>query len=164
MARASGSSCSTRESLAVLEAPAGSAGRRGAACSRPGSATCPTPASASAAIEGASLQPPSPVHLRAEETPDGDLLISWVRRSRQGWTWPSGSDTPLGEERELYRLEIAGGGFVRTAAPAEPLYLYTAAQRLEDGGAGRSRSRSRRSAPSRRRARPISPSADGAKP
>ena len=163
MARASVSSCSTRRaSPSSKRRPDRSAAP--ASLLAAGIGDLPDAASASAAIEGAALQPPSPVHLRAEETPGGDLLIQWVRRSRQGWAWLSGSDTPLGEERELYRLEIAGAGFVRTAAPAEPLYLYSAAQRLEDGAPGRSRSRSRRSAPSRRRARPISPSADGAKP
>ena len=95
------------ESLAILEAPAGSVGGA-ASLLAAGIGDLPDAASASAAIEGASLQPPSPVHLRAEETPGGDLLIQWVRRSRQGWTWLSGSDTPLGEERELYRVEIAG--------------------------------------------------------
>jgi hypothetical protein len=123
------------ESLAILEAPAGSVGGA-ASLLAAGIGDLPDAASASAAIEGASLQPPSPVHLRAEETPGGDLLIQWVRRSRQGWTWLSGSDTPLGEERELYRVEIAGSGFLRTAAPAEPSYLYEAAQRLEDGASG----------------------------
>ncbi|HEV2816070.1 MAG TPA: phage tail protein [Allosphingosinicella sp.] len=123
------------ESLAVLEAPAGSLGGT-ASLLAAGIGDLPDAAAASAAIEGAALQPPSPVHLNAEETPDGDLLIAWVRRSRQGWAWPGGSDTPLGEERELYRLEIAGAGFARTAAPAEPHYLYSAAERLEDGGAG----------------------------
>ena len=123
------------DSLAVLEAPAGSLGGT-ASLLAAGIGDLPDAAAASAAIEGAALQPPSPVHLRAEETAEGDLRIAWVRRSRQGWAWPSGSDTPVGEERELYRLEIAGAGFVRTATPAEPLYLYSAAQRLEDGGAG----------------------------
>jgi Putative phage tail protein len=121
------------ESLVVLEAPVGSVGGE-ASLLATGIGDLPDAASAAIPIEGAALQPPSPVHLRAEET-GGDLLIRWVRRSRQGWTWPSGSDTPLGEERELYRLEIAGDGFTRTVTPGEPHYLYTAAQRAEDGAA-----------------------------
>jgi hypothetical protein len=120
------------QSLAVLEAPAGSPGGA-ASLLAAGIGDLPAPASASAEIEGAALQPPSPVHLRAEEAPGGDLLISWVRRSRQGWAWLSGADTPLGEERELYRLEIEGEGFARAAAPETPSYLYTAEQRLADG-------------------------------
>jgi hypothetical protein len=120
------------QSLAVLEAPAASPGGA-ASLLATGIGDLPEPASAAVAIEGASLQPPSPVHLRAEEAPGGDLLISWVRRSRQGWAWLSGTDTPLGEERELYRLEIEGVGFLRAAAPETPSYLYTVAQRLADG-------------------------------
>ena len=123
------------ESLAMLEAPLGSLGGT-ARLLAAGIGDLPDPAAASAAIEGAALQPPSPVHLAAEVTGGGDLLIRWVRRSRQGWAWLSGGDTPLGEEQERYRLAIAGTGFVRSAEPGEPSYLYTAAQRLEDGGAG----------------------------
>lgn len=119
-------------SLAVLEAPAGSLGGE-ARIMAVGLGDLTDAALASAAIEGASLQPPSPVHLIARETGAGDLEISWVRRSRQGWPWVSGSDTPLGEEAELYRLDIIGAGFARTVETGEPAYLYMAAQRAEDG-------------------------------
>jgi hypothetical protein len=61
-----------------------------------------------AAVDGEAMRPPSPVHLRAERRTNGDLALSWVRRSRNGWVWLSGSDTPLGEESESYRLTLAG--------------------------------------------------------
>ena len=48
----------------------------------------------------------------------------------------AGSDTPLGEESESYRLRITGTGFVREAALDAPAYLYTAAARVEDGVGG----------------------------
>jgi len=118
--------------LAVLEAPAGSLGGE-ARIMAAGIGDLAEAALASVAIEGASLQPPSPVHLTARETDVGDLDISWVRRSRQGWTWVSGSDTPLGEEAERYRLAITGSDFARTIEPGAPGYLYTAAERAEDG-------------------------------
>jgi hypothetical protein len=73
------------------------------------------------------------VHLRATETPDGDLAISWVRRSRLGWAWTDGAGTPLGEEAERYRLAIAGPGFSRIFETALPACLYTAAARAADG-------------------------------
>jgi len=123
------------ECLAVLEAPAGSVGGE-ASLLATGIGDLPDAAAASVTIEGASLQPPSPVHLRAAEIPDGGLLILWVRRSRQGWPWLSGSDTPLAEEVERYRVEISGEGFARTATPEAPFYLYTAEERLADGAAG----------------------------
>jgi hypothetical protein len=122
-------------SLAVIEAPPGSIGGE-ARLLAAGIGDLPDAAAASVAIGGASLQPPSPVHLRAAEIADGGLLIQWVRRSRQGWTWPSGSDTPLGEELERYRLEITGAGFARIVSADAPLHLYGAAERAADGASG----------------------------
>lgn len=84
----------------------------------------------------ASLQPPSPVHLQASREAGGDIVITWVRRSRQGWSWPSGSDTPLGEEQEAYRLTISGDGFERTAALDQADYRYTAGAQIDDGATG----------------------------
>ncbi len=59
-----------------------------------------------------------------------------MRRSRSGWAWLSGSDTPLGEEREGYRLVLSGAGFERAINISHPSYIYTAAQQAEDGWAG----------------------------
>jgi hypothetical protein len=85
---------------------------------------------------GEALRPPSPVHLAAAAQADGALLFSWVRRSRGGWLWMSGSDTPLGEEREAYRVTIAGtGGGGRTVETSEPSFAYSAADRAADGAA-----------------------------
>ncbi|MCM8729710.1 phage tail protein [Hephaestia sp. GCM10023244] len=61
-----------------------------------------------APLTGASVRPPSPVHARAEALPGGDLQLRWVRRSRAGWRWLDGVDVPLAEEREAYRLTLAG--------------------------------------------------------
>ncbi len=118
--------------LTALEAPAGSPGGE-ARIMATGIGDLAEPATASVEIEGAALRPPAPVHLTARETGAGDLEIRWVRRSRQGWAWLSGSDTPLAEEAERYRLVIAGAGFERAAEAESTLYLYTAAQRAEDG-------------------------------
>ena len=121
--------------LAILEAPAGSVGGE-ASLLAAGIGDLPDAATASVDIEGAALQPPSPVHLRVAEDLDGGLLIQWVRRSRQGWAWLSGNDTPLGEEVERYRVEISGEGFARGITADAPSYLYTAEERLADGAAG----------------------------
>lgn len=88
------------------------------------------------AIDGAALLPPSPVHLRAERLAGGDLRIDWVRRSRSGWAWLSGSDTPLAEERERYRVRLSGAGFAREETTAAPVYVYTAADQAADGAVG----------------------------
>jgi hypothetical protein len=121
--------------LVVIEAPSGAIG--GAArIMASGVGDLADPPVASAEVLGESLRPPSPVHLMAREHGAGDLAISWVRRSRQGWAWQSGSDTPLGEETESYRLTISGDGFTREATLDAPAYLYTAAARAEDGADG----------------------------
>jgi hypothetical protein len=64
--------------------------------------------SASIVLSGESLRPLSPVGLWAELQSNGDLLISWTRRSRLGFAWVDGVDAPLGEATERYRVLIAG--------------------------------------------------------
>jgi hypothetical protein len=90
---------------------------------------------ASVAVTGAALRPPAPVHVRVQQTGGGDLAISWVRRSRQGWGWTDGGDTPLGEEREAYRVTISGAGFERIIESAAPSCVYAAAEQAADGAA-----------------------------
>jgi hypothetical protein len=84
-------------------------------------------------VTGETLRPPSPVHLQADVQANGDVAISWVRRSRAGWSWMSGSDTPLGEEQERYRVTIAAGALARVVETATPTILYTAPAQAADG-------------------------------
>ncbi|HYG48114.1 MAG TPA: phage tail protein [Allosphingosinicella sp.] len=122
------------ESLAGIEAPLGALG--GEARLIAGGLGDPDGVAAARAVTGEALRPPSPVHLRAEARPNGDLALSWVRRSRNGWVWLSGSDTPLGEESESYRLTLSGAGFERRVILSAPAYLYSAAEQAADGLAG----------------------------
>ncbi len=80
-----------------------------------------------------SVRPPPPVHVRAETDGAGGIALSWVRRSRAGWVWHSGADTPLGEESERYVVTLSGAGFVRAAEVSVPAFVYDAAMRAEDG-------------------------------
>jgi hypothetical protein len=124
-----------REQLAPIDVGAGSVGgelRLMAA----GIGDAEAPPIATLRVAGRALQPPAPVHLRAERDASGDISISWVRRSRSGWAWLSGSDTPLGEEMEAYRLVLSGNGFERAIGISAPFYIYTAAQQAEDGWVG----------------------------
>jgi hypothetical protein len=84
---------------------------------------------------GESLRPPPPVRLDAMPGGSGDLLLSWVRRSRRGWAWIDGIDTPLGENREEYRITISGplGSFERTSTQPE---LTVTATELAPVGSG----------------------------
>ena len=86
----------TRETLVAVEAAAGAETQVLAS----GVGDVPEGAAATRVATAEALRPPGPVHLRAIETPAGDLAISWVRRSRLGWAWTDGADTPLGEEAE----------------------------------------------------------------
>lgn len=87
------------------------------------------PGSAQAALSGASVRPPVPVHLRATAQADGGLSVRWTRRSRGGWRWADGSDAPLVEEREAYRvtLALADGTVLRSFDVAGPRAELTAA-------------------------------------
>ncbi len=124
-----------QESLAVVEPPAAAIGGEARLLAM-GLGDGGEGTLAARTISGEAVRPPSPVHLRAQSGPSADILISWVRRSRLGWAWADGSDTPLGEESEAYRLSLSGLGFERALTLAQPSYVYSAAQQLEDGLAG----------------------------
>ncbi|MEG3089132.1 GTA baseplate fiber-binding domain-containing protein [Sphingomonas sp. PB4P5] len=66
-------------------------------------------------VAGRPVLPPAPVHLVATLLAGGDMRLDWVRRSRAGWRWIDGADSPLGEEREAYRVTLLPtAGAVRT--------------------------------------------------
>lgn len=90
------------------------------------------PAMASLLITGEAVRPPAPVHLHAAWLA-GDLLLSWVRRSRAGWTWSDGLDVPLVEEAEAYRLIVSDGVTERAVILDEPHFTYTGSQQAADG-------------------------------
>ncbi len=77
----------------------------------------------SVTVRGEALRPPSPVHLRAVRTPLGELHVTWVRRSRAGWSWLDGTDVALGESTERYRVRVEGmsGSLVVDTIVAEAL-------------------------------------------
>jgi hypothetical protein len=119
------------ESLVEVDAPLGALGGEArllaAGPGDPGGVEAVRP------VTGEAMRPPAPAHFRARTLANGDIALSWVRRSRNGWVWLSGSDTALGEESESYRLTLSGDGFERSVALAAPAYLYTAAERAADG-------------------------------
>lgn len=57
---------------------------------------------------GEGLRPPSPVNLAVKVQSNGDVALSWIRRSRQGFAWIDGVDASLGEASEQYRVVVAG--------------------------------------------------------
>lgn len=86
---------------------------------------------------GRGLRPFSPAQLRGVPQPGGDLLLTWLRRTRasSGDSWVL-VDVPLGESLETYDLEILNGtAVVRTVSGiAAPSFLYTAAMMAADFG------------------------------
>ncbi len=88
---------------------------------------------AQCATAGRAALPLSPVHPVVQGLAPGDAQIGWTRRSRAddapvavgGWTWRDGTDAPLGEEREAYRIRWFDG----SAETAEPSFTYGAALR-----------------------------------
>ena len=96
------------------------------------------PPQAVMAVTGEALMPPSPVHLHAQADGAGGWTIGWTRRSRNGWRWLSGSDTPLGEERELYAVAVMdGAAIVRRAETDAPGWTYAGTMIADDDMAGR---------------------------
>ena len=60
-------------------------------------------------IAGEAMRPLPPVHLSARAMPNGDVEIGWVRRSRAGFGWIDGADSPLAEAAEAFRLRCSVG-------------------------------------------------------
>ena len=78
--------------------------------------------------------PLSPAHLKKQQQADGSIQFSWVRRSRvdaDGWL---GTDIPLGEAAERYRISIlnASGAVIRQSERSEPQWLWTASLQAAD--------------------------------
>ena len=94
------------------------------------------PVEAMMAVTGEALIPPAPVHLTAQAV-TGGVTLRWVRRSRAGWRWSSGSDVPLAEERERYAVRLMQGEqAVRDVETSVPTWTYDAAAIAADGSAG----------------------------
>ena len=92
-------------------------------------------ASTSTQLQGEALRPPSPVNLAAQRQPNGDLSVTWTRRSRQGFAWVDGIDAPLGEAREQYRVVISGSENGLESMVDEPVLVIADAV-LSDLGTG----------------------------
>jgi hypothetical protein len=91
------------------------------------------PVEAELVVSGVSVAPPAPVHVRLERLADDSGRVSWVRRSRAGWRWSDGLDTPLGEESERYRVTITrGDGGVQIVETTTPWVSIEAGQTVAD--------------------------------
>lgn len=89
-------------------------------------------------FQSRNLRPLSPAHVRAQKQFAGDVEVSWVRRSRLGAEWIDGTDAPLGEDAELYELEVLApdGSVLRQSNLNSPNFVYTLSQQQSDFGFG----------------------------
>jgi hypothetical protein len=73
-------------------------------------------------------------HLRAQGEAGGPIGLSWVRRTRvEGDSW-LGMDVPLGEDEELYQVQVLQDDrVVRQELVATPRFTYSAAMQAQDG-------------------------------
>jgi hypothetical protein len=89
----------------------------------------------SCAFAGGGLRPLSPAHLRLRRAANGDVTLSWVRRSRQGFAWLDGADAPLAEDAELYAVNLWSGPTLKRAwSLATPQVSYPLSQQTADWG------------------------------
>ena len=90
---------------------------------------------ASRGFSGLGLKPYAPVHIRATRS-GNDVVIGWVRRTRIGGDGWEQVDVPLGEEAELYEVDILDGSNVkRTLISEAPQAVYSEAEQIADWGA-----------------------------
>jgi hypothetical protein len=85
-------------------------------------------------FSGRGLRPLSPVHLRAS-VDNGDVQLSWIRRTRiAGDSWEL-AEVPLGEDAELYEVQVSDGTqVVRTITTQTTAAIYGAADQQADFG------------------------------
>jgi hypothetical protein len=122
-----------RETLRPLDVPAGLPSVRAMAT---GVGDIPDAATDIIFEPGQALRPLNPVHLRFRKSGD-DIVIEWIRRSRNGWGWVDGVDAPLAEEHETYLVRVEPSiGAARVLTSGQPFWIYSAAERAADVAAG----------------------------
>lgn len=79
--------------------------------------------------------PLAPTHLRAEKQPNGDILISWRRRSRRaGNRWPP-VDVPMDGSTEQYTINVSNSGTaVRSVSINANQFNYALSDQVSDFG------------------------------
>lgn len=83
---------------------------------------------------GVGLKPLSGVSVVGVRDTSNNLTVTWIRRSRLRSPGLGNGPVPLGEETELYEIDIfTGAVVVRTITATTPSITYTAAQQTADG-------------------------------
>ncbi len=91
------------------------------------------------AFTGLGLKPLSPVHIRGVRSSGGDVLFTWIRRTRIGGDSWDTLEVPLSEDVEAYEVDILDGSVVkRTLSASQPQVTYSEADQVADWGAPQS--------------------------
>lgn len=80
----------------------------------------------------------APAHLRGRKMANGDLSVSWVRRSKlDGDSWDA-ADVPLPEGQESFRVRVLDdtGALKREMVTTSPQWIYADTQQVTDFGPG----------------------------
>lgn len=87
------------------------------------------------AFSGVGLKPLSPCHVKGQRT-GGDLVITWIRRTREGGDAWEAAEVPFGETVEAYAVDIldVAGSVKRTLTASTQSAVYTQAQQMADFG------------------------------
>ncbi len=84
---------------------------------------------------GRCLKPYAPVHVSGVRGVAGNLIVSWIRRTRIGGEWRDGVDVPLSEAVEMYEVEVLDSvDVVRTFSVTTPMVTYSDAEQITDFG------------------------------
>lgn len=85
--------------------------------------------------QGNRFVPYTPVHIQQERLENGDLHISWTRRTRINGSWRDGVEVPLGEAKESYLIAIIeAGSTIREIVLEKNSYIYTTEEQMTDFG------------------------------
>lgn len=88
---------------------------------------------------GAGYLPYAVCHVKGDRDAEGNLKLSWKRRTRIGGNWRAYVDAPLSETAESYQVEIVSGTqVVRTFNASAPEVTYAVADQRKDLGGAKS--------------------------
>ena len=88
---------------------------------------------------GVGKKPLSPVQVLGVRDGSNNLTVTWVRRSRLRSPGLGNGPVPLGEDSELYEVDVLSGAtVVRTISTTTPEINYTAAEQTTDFGSPQS--------------------------
>ncbi|KKM78607.1 hypothetical protein LCGC14_1358270 [marine sediment metagenome] len=85
-------------------------------------------------------KPYSVVHVALSRDGSGNIIITWIRRTRVGGRWRDGVDVPLSEDTESYSIDILdapGGAVKRNLTSTTETVTYTIGDQTTDFGGAR---------------------------